>query len=325
MLLSEERPWLVTGAAGFLGSHLVEQLLERSIKVVGLDDLSWGRQQNIAAGLKHDNFQFVQADIRDGEAVSQTLAQFRPSVIVHLAALHYIPAAVANPPLALSINVLGTQTILSAAMKYDVERLWFASTGDVYAPSETPHNENDTLEPFNIYGLSKLQGEQLMCLMAQSQPTKHFIIGRLFNLYGTRETNPHIIPEILQQLKLHPDEPLRLGNLWPRRELIPVTDAALAIIEMVLASHPGVAIYNVATGMAQTIQDVIEMIGELCSKPLLVETDPKKVRLVERPHLQANVTKLYELLGWTPNPDLRRGLTELLRSEGLLKLVQRAS
>jgi UDP-glucose 4-epimerase len=314
---STQRPWLITGAAGFLGSHVIEELLRRNIAVIALDNLSWGSAENLRVVAGSLAPIPVIADIRDAAALARVFKEFQPNVCVHLAALHYIPAAVADPSLTVSINVHGTQSVLSAAMAAGVERYWFASTGDVYAPSEMRHREDDKLEPFNIYGLSKVLGEQLIGLAAKEHEAKHFVVGRLFNLYGPRETNPHIVPEIMMQLRARPGMPLRLGNIWPRRDLVAVAEAARAIIESVFRAPAGLTTVNMATGGAQSIEDLIARLGDLLGRKIAVETDPSKVRPIERPHLQADVTRLKGLIGWTPHVDLKKGLEELLEAEGV--------
>src|SRR5262249_12162747 len=136
-----------------------------------------------------------------------------------------------------------------------------------------------------------------------------------FNLYGPRETNPHFLPEVLGQLRANPDAVLRLGSLWPRRDLVPVADAARAVIDLVDNAPVGRSTVNVASGVAVSMQEVLDMIGELRGKPLRIETDSAKVRPVERRHLQADVTALKKLIGWAPHSDLRRGIAELLAAE----------
>jgi UDP-glucose 4-epimerase len=137
----------------------------------------------------------------------------------------------------------------------------------------------------------------------------------LFNLIGPRETNPHILPEILGQLRANRHATLRLGSLWPKRDLVPVADAARAVIASLDIAPPGVTTANIATGVAVSMQEVLDAIGVLRGKALHIETDPAKVRPVERPHLQADVSKLRELIGWTPHSDLHRALAELLATE----------
>jgi UDP-glucose 4-epimerase len=316
--LGTERGWMVTGAAGFLGSHVVEELLARGARVVGVDNLGWGNPDHLKAYANNSRFSVAKVDIRDADAVARAFKEFSPAYVIHLAALHYIPAATADPPTTVSINVHGTQVMLSAAQAAGGERFFFASTGDVYPPAEQPHRESDSLEPFNIYGLSKLLGEKLVGLASKERPQAHFVIGRLFNLYGSRETNAHILPEIIKQLRQNPHASLQLGNLTPRRDLVPVADAAHAVIEMLRRSTPGLDVMNVASGQDWSMREVIDLMSELLGKPIEVTTDPARVRAVERPYLRADVSRLRTALGWTPHADLRRGLTKLLTSEGLI-------
>lgn len=313
-----DRPWVVTGAAGYLGSHVTEQLLSRGIPVVAVDNFSGGRREYVQPHLANPRFKLEELDIRNSAALTAAFKRHEPTAVVHLAALHFIPAAIADPPLAVSLNVHGTQCVLSAARAVNTQRVWFASTGDVYAPSEQPHKEEQERSPFNIYGLTKSIGEQLIALESRIRPDAHFFIGRLFNLYGPRETNPHILPEILGQVKLDRTKPLRLGNMWPRRDLVPVVDAARAVIESTLNAPRGVSTMNVATGVAISMEEVVNEISRALGGGLRVETDPAKVRPVERNHLQADVTRLRSLIGWTPHGDIKRGIRELLVYEQII-------
>ena len=311
------QPWLVTGAAGFLGSHVVEQLLTRKIPVIGIDDLSTGRWQFLAPFVANQDFRFVCKDIRDEAGMTALCKREDPAVAVHLAALHFIPAAMRDPALTVSLNVHGTQSVLSACRTAQVPRFWFASTADVYKPQTNAHQESDEVAPFNIYGLTKWMGEQLVQLEAASNPQVHFVIGRLFNLYGPHETNPHILPEIINQIRGGATV-LRLGNMTPKRDMVPVADAARAVVEMVEKSKPGLTTANLATGVSVSMQEVVERVAALSGKPLRIETDPAKLRAVERPHLQGDVSRLRAMIGWAPHTDLTRGLRELLAYEGVI-------
>jgi len=322
--IGTESAWLVSGAAGFLASHVIDELLTRGARVIGVDNLGWGKLGNLKPFLDNGRFTFVELDIRDAAAVARIIRQFSPGYVIHLAALHYIPAAMADPATTVSINVHGTQVMLSAAQAAGIERFFFASTGDVYRPAEKPHREGDSLEPFNIYGLSKLLGERLVELASKEQPQAHFVIGRLFNLYGSRETNAHILPEIIKQLRENPHAPLKLGNLSPRRDLVPVADAAQAVIEMLTRSVPGLEVMNVASGRDWSMREVIDLLAELLGKRIEVTTDPARVRPVERPYLRADVSRLSAALDWTPHGDLKRGLGDLLRTEGLMSTARGA-
>ena len=312
--------WVVTGAAGFLGSHVVEQLLKRDIPVIGVDNLSGGKWQFLAPFASNPLFQFACIDIRDEAALTELFRREQPANCVHLAALHFIPAAMRNPGLAVSLNVHGTQTLLSACREAKVSRFWFSSTADVYKATEQAHHESSPIGPFNIYGVSKWMGEQLVQLEASIRPDCHFVIGRLFNLYGPHETNPHILPEVINQIRTsNGSVTLRLGNVTPKRDLVPIVDAARAVIDVVEKSPAGVTTVNVGTGVTVSMQEVVERIATILGRPIHIEIDPNKVRAVERAYLQADVEKLRSLIGWAPHGDLTRGLRELLVYEGVAK------
>lgn len=310
---------LVTGAAGYLGSYVTDVLLEGGDTVVGLDDLAWGIPAHVERFADDDRFVFAQVDINDTDAVTRTIVDNGVTEIFHLAALHFIPAAVRNPSLAVRINVLGTQSMLDATRRaaaegQQVERFAFASTGDVYAPSDDAHRIDGELGPFNIYGLSKLQGEGLIDLAARDLDTS-FLVSRFFNLYGARETNPHIVPEIVEQLRAGTGE-LLLGNLEPRRDMVPIDQAARALVEALRAVPVGVTTVNIGTGVAHTMQTVVDTLVRLAGTETTVGTDPAKVRASERMHLQADTGPLEALIGWAPSGDLEAGIKKLLVDEG---------
>lgn len=291
--------------------------MDRQIPVIGLDNLSGGNWQHLASFASHPLFKFICKDIRDEASLVTLFRQERPSTVIHLAALHFIPAAVRDPGLAVSLNVHGTQALLSASRDIGVRRFWFSSTADVYKANEKAHHETSPVGPFNIYGLTKLMGEQLVQLESSIRPECHFVNGRLFNLYGPHETNPHILPEIINQIRRGRSDVLRLGNVTPKRDLVPVVDAARAVIEITLNSKPGITTVNIGTGVSVSIQEVVEHISGILDRPIRIEVDMAKVRAVERAYLQADTERLRSLIGWVPHSDLCRGLRELLLYEGV--------
>jgi UDP-glucose 4-epimerase len=309
--------WLVTGAAGFLGSHIVEQLLAQQIPVVAVDNLSAGRLHSLAMSSNHPLFKFVCEDIRNVSTMIKLIEEDAPDVVVHLAALHFIPAAVRNPSLALSLNVDGTRAMLQACHDAPVTHFWFASTADVYRASDQPHHESSEIGPFNIYGATKWMGEELLRQEAETLPGRRFVVGRLFNLYGTRDPTPHILPEIISQLRNSGSSVLRLGNVTPCRDLVPVADAARAVIESMQKAPVGVTVVNIATGVSISIIELVEKVSAVIGRKLAIEVAPDKVRTVERPFMQADIRKLRSMIGWAPHSDIMRGIHELLKFEGI--------
>ncbi|MCB0377797.1 MAG: NAD-dependent epimerase/dehydratase family protein [Bdellovibrionales bacterium] len=310
--------WLVTGAAGFLGSHVVEQLLENGQEVLAVDDLSWGKEEFLNPYLDVENFDFYKTDIREVANVRRILEGREPDHIIHLAALHFIPLAMKQPTLTVDINVKGTQSLIEASRDIPFKSFWFASTGDVYKNTESILSEDETpLEPFNIYGLTKYMGEQLLHMESQDFPNKSYVVGRIFNLIGPRETNPHIIPEIIKQLRNNPKK-LSLGNIWPIRDYVPVDDAARAIIAMCAKASPGLKTCNVATGVGQSVSDLIKSIEGILGHNIEVTKDEDRVRAVERPTLIAKVDRLKDHIGWAPTHKVEEILSSLLQAEGIL-------
>ncbi|MBY0384325.1 GDP-mannose 4,6-dehydratase [bacterium] len=312
----KQKKWCVTGAAGFLGSHVLEQLIQAEQSVLAIDDLSWGIEKHLKPLSKSKLNYFSKTDIRQEQKVAEELNQFRPDYIVHLAALHYIPEAIKNPCLALDINVRGTQSLLKAARNCGCQTFFFASTGDVYEKTEADNDESQTLaQPYNIYGLSKLFGESLIQLEQSQYQEKKMIVGRIYNLIGPRETNPHIIPEIIKQLKVDQNK-LSLGNIWPTRDYVPVNECARAIIDLCMKTTDPLTTVNIATGVGQSVEMLIQQIEKILGNSILVEKDPNKVRSVERARLVANVSKLKKLIGWAPTSRVESILRELFISEG---------
>lgn len=312
--------WLVTGACGFLGGHVCELLSQGGQKIIALDNLAWPNKKTYEKLQADQNITFIKEDIRHSDKLKDLLNIHRPRFVIHLAAMHFIPTASQFPSEAMSINVVGTQSLLEAIRKseHPPDCFWFASTGDVYAPVDTTLDEDTTpTGPFNTYGLSKLMGEQMIDLEVKFNLKTRFVIGRLFNLYGTGETNPHIIPEIMKQIKTQKNY-VKLGNTWPTRDMLPVRDAALALILMSLnwSSLKGtVSKINVGTGRSYSIQELVDFIGQALGQKIEVIADLEKIRPVERAHLKANIKKLVDYINFSPSSDLKKGIADLLREE----------
>ena len=303
---------LVTGGAGFIGSHLVDSLLDSGNDVLVVNNFSLGRRAHLRHPGRPGTLTVIDGDIRSA-ADLRPVADFAPHTVFHMAALHFIPYCNAHPAEALDVNVLGLDMVIRAVRRSPVKTFVFPSSGAIYGFGDDPWPETAPPRPDEIYGISKWVGEQVMTRFHEDRPVVRTVIARLFNTYGPRETNPHVLPDIMK--RLHQGETIELGNLWPKRDLIFVTDTAAGIVATA-AGHAGLEVFNVGTGCGTAIQDVLQVIEEITGNPLDVRQVPGRIREGDG-HLISDPHKL-TATGWKPEYDLEAGLRRLLDSEGLL-------
>lgn len=301
---------LVTGGAGFVGSSLVRRLLESNYEVVVLDNLARGSIENLPSS---DGLTFVEGDIRSDADVAQAMSQ-SPDSVVHLAAQHFIPYCNEHPGDTIHVNVYGTQVVLNAARRSGkVSKFVFASTAAVYSPGEQAHKEDETRGPIDIYGVSKKIGEDLVNFFGTESGITTFN-ARLFNVVGPRETNPHLLPDIIDQLPL--DGSLQLGNLVPKRDYIHADDVADGLIALLESGDEG-GDFNIGTGETYSAGDLVATIAEILGTTIEIDSVPERQRAGDRPNLRADAARLGGL-GWKCRFDLREALTDTLRSYGKL-------
>jgi UDP-glucose 4-epimerase len=295
---------LVTGGAGFIGSHLVERLVAVGEDVVVLDDLSRGRREWLPPGTK-----LHELDLRDGPTLRQALEEIAPESIVHLAAMHYIPSVEDAPTLASEINVGGTKMLLDALASNPPKVFVFASTAAVYPDRSGPIAESCAPAPIDLYGRTKLEGERLIAGFAADTRTRR-IIARIFNVIGTRETNPHVVPEVVEQLRTQAG-PVRLGNLQTRRDYTDVRDVATALHHLLMAP-PDADTFNIGSGQSTSVADLVRAAEAVLGRPIEVEVEHRRLRAQDRAELVADATLLQQTTGWRPTRPLRETLAELL-------------
>jgi|APHM01.1.fsa_nt_gi Nucleoside-diphosphate-sugar epimerases len=296
---------VVTGGAGFIGSHLVERLASDTTEILVLDT-----EANGDRSLLDIDPQFESVDIRD-QALESILTEFDPDTIYHLAALHYIPYCNANPEEAFEVNVMGTRNILNVARQLDsLSNIVFASTAAVYPPRDEANHESTTTGPMDIYGRTKLIGEDLCRLFAQ-ETNVSITAARLFNVYGPNETNEHLIPAILQQVRAGRRD-IELGNLSPKRDFIHVDDAARALECLGTQFKGTFEPYNIGTGDPYSVREVVEETSAALDESITITQDDDRTRESDRPHLEADISKLTTDFAWEPQVNFREGLRELL-------------
>jgi UDP-glucose 4-epimerase len=300
---------LITGGAGFIGSAVVPALLKENYDVYVLDNLSFGNREFIDIPDSH----FSLADIRNAEEVEEIIAELNPEIVVHLAAIHFIPYCNQHPFEAADTNIRGTMNVLNACKKTaSLKKFFFASTAAVYPISDEPVSETHVLHPLDIYGLSKLTGEYL-CKKFHMESGIDTIVCRFFNAFGPNETNPHLIPEIEKQLK-EGLRTIRLGNLTPKRDFIHTFDMASAFKHLLKLEGVGYDTFNLGRGIEYSVVEIVEAFGRQLKEEIKIEVDPARVRKVERQHLLADVSKLKEKAGWEPVWGMDEGIRDLVNN-----------
>jgi UDP-glucose 4-epimerase len=295
---------LVTGGAGFIGSHLVELLAADGYRVSVVDDLSRGRREWVPAGCR-----LHEVDIRDGDLLGRAVREAAAGTVVHLAAIHFIPAVDDAPEFAWSVNVGGTENLLRALEQAPPRRLLFASTAAVYPDLPDAVPETTPPRPIDLYGRTKLAGEELVRAFHKRTGVT-CTIARIFNVIGPRETNSHVVVEILRQLNDGAQE-LALGNLFPSRDFTDVRDTAAALHRLLFAAPQGLSIFNVGSGRGVSVEALVREFERLLARPLTVQQVPDRVRATERASLLADASALIGL-GWQPRRTLAETLKELV-------------
>ncbi len=302
---------LITGGCGFIGSALVREFQRRDVEIFVLDNNSYGSRGIIDIDDEH----FLFGDILDPARTRDAMRTARPDVVIHLAAIHFIPHCNQYPFESANVNLQGTVNVLDAAREQGgVGKLLFASTAAVYPIADVAVAETHPVGPLDIYGLSKTIGERLCheFHLATGVPT---IVCRFFNAFGPNETNPHLIPEIQRQV-LSGSRTLKLGNLDPKRDFIHTYDMATAVTALLDTFDRGYDTFNLGRGEEYSVREIVAAFSRAIGVPIDIEVEAARVRKVERMHLLADITKIQRFTGWKPRISLDEGIATLV-TEGV--------
>jgi UDP-glucose 4-epimerase len=296
---------LVTGGAGFIGCAVIDKLQREGHEIFVIDNLSFGKREFI--NVPDSNFFHV--DILDREKVDKIFADIKPEIVIHLAAVHFIPYCNQHPYESSDINIRGTTHILNACRKNGVGKIFFASTAAVYPIYDEAVTEKHQTGPLDIYGLSKLTGEHL-CNEFHLMTGVPTIVCRFFNAFGPNETNPHLIPEIQNQINSGMRK-IKLGNLTPKRDFIHTSDMANAVHTLLTKIDKGTDTFNLGRGIEYSVTEIVDAFSRELGELVEIEVDPSRVRKVERMHLLADVSKL-KSIGWSPLIGIDEGIRTLI-------------
>jgi UDP-glucose 4-epimerase len=292
---------LVTGGAGFIGSHVADAFLARDDEVVVIDDLSTGSERNVPAAAE-----FERIDIVDEAAVARVFSSARPTVVCHLAAQASVTVSVDSPERDLSVNVRGTFNVLQAAKDVGAQVVFASTGGALYGKNAPiPSPETTSPEPLAPYGASKLAGEAYVATWGRLHGIPNVVL-RLGNVYGPRQS-PHgeagvvaIFSDRLRQGLA----PVVYGDGRQTRDYIYVTDVAGAFV---LASEGGrAATFNVGWGRESSVLDLLEVLQR--AAPAAIEPSFEPLRAGELARSALDSTQLRSTLGWKPRVGLDEGL-----------------
>jgi UDP-glucose 4-epimerase len=302
---------LVSGGAGFIGSHIVGLLTEAGYEVGILDDLSTGERSNLA-GIPHARFH--QGDIRDSGFVERTLKENEYDAVLHQAALVSVARSVDDPLRTSAVNVDGTLNLLLAARKSKVERFVYASSSSVYGETQTlPKVETMSTQPISPYAASKLAAENYCRVFARVYGLRTVSL-RYFNVYGPKQKpGPYsaVIPAFIKRV-MGDEPPIIFGDGQQTRDFTFVQDAARAnLLCLEKDVKPG-EVFNIATGRQVTINETATMVEKLMGKPVLgLRHAPAREGDVRRSY--ADIGKARAALGYTPRFSFEMGLAETIK------------
>lgn len=301
---------LVTGGAGFIGSHLVDGLLARGYRVVVLDDFSSGKISNLPTNVGEDKLQVIRGDVRSRQDVRRAMEGV--SGVIHAAAIVSVPFSLENPKVTWDVNVGGTQNVLEEAAAAGVEKFIFISSCAVYGESPNlPIPESRLPSPLSPYARTKLEGEKL-CLDF-SKNSLPVVILRYFNVYGPRQPPGEyagVMVKFAERIKSG-EPPVIYGDGEQTRDFIFVLDAVRATL-MAFERMPSGEIINVGSGKATTINELcrifLKLSGKENLKPIHAPPRPGDIR-----HSWADISKASKLLGFKPEIDIEEGVRRFLQ------------
>ena len=304
---------LVTGAGGFIGSHLVEELVRRGVSVRAFVRYNSRADYGLLRFLPPDvqnQVEVVSGDLRDANAVRAAVEDI--SVVFHLGALIAIPYSYVHPREVVETNVMGTLNVLMAARDLGVERLIHASTSEVYGTAQyVPIDEEHPLQGQSPYSASKIGADKLVESFCCSFSLPVTTI-RPFNTYGPRQSARAVIPTIISQALTA--DVVKLGDLTPRRDFTFVTDIVTGFLAGAESDKTMGRVFNLGAGQDISIGELAEIVIRFIGRPVSVvsETQRMRPRHSEVRRLLASTQLAYELTGWRPQVSFEDGLRQTI-------------
>ena len=301
---------LVIGAAGFVGRYLVKEMCNNEI-------------ETFVTKLPHEKFTegFVNVydlDILDKDAIVNILYEIQPDYIFHLAAQSSVGVAWKNPLLTVDVNIKGSINVMDAVRElFYKPRVLLIGSGEEYGyikPEETPIPEDNLLRPGNIYAATKACQNMIGSIYAKAYDMDLMMV-RAFNHIGPGQAPLFVVSDFCKQVaeieKGIREPVIMVGNLAAKRDFTDVRDVVKAYVKLIKQGNPGET-YNVGSGSAQEIRQILEKVIAMSDVDIKIETDSNKIRPVDVPIIEADITKLNILTGWKPEISVEQTIHETL-------------
>jgi UDP-glucuronate 4-epimerase len=306
---------LVTGAAGFIGSHVVEALLARADTVLGLDNFDpfydeATKRENLREALRSPGFRFEQGDIRSAETVSRLIVEFRPDAIVHLAARAGVRPSIQHPALYADVNVVGTTVILEAARQAAVNRIVVASSSSVYGDSSTPpfRESEPAISPVSPYAATKRAAELVCDTYSSLYAALRILSLRFFTVYGPRQ-RPDLAIHKFTRLLLAGQPIPYFGDGSFARDYTYVTDTVegvLGAVDRTKQAGIGHEIYNLGECATTTLSELVALLEAATGRRATLDRQPEQPGDVRRTF--ADISLARERLGYRPSVPIADGI-----------------
>jgi len=306
---------LITGGAGFIGSHIMDRLLKEGYEVVILDNFSSGRVKNIQRHLSSQRLHLVRGDVRNSEDVKKAVKDV--DVVFHLAAIVNVPLSIENPLLVNDVNIEGTLNLLEASVKENIQRFIYVSTCAVYGEAcYLPINEEHPIMPLSPYGISKFSAEGY-CRIFHMIHGLETVCLRFFNVYGPRQSEgPYsgVITQFITRLK-RGEAPVIYGDGEQTRDFVYVKDVVEASMLVLECQSCGGEVINIGTGKPTTINQLAKVLAHLLGKAdVKPEYAPPRAGDIRNSY--ADIRKAEGVLGYKPGIKLEDGIRRLLQGLG---------
>ena len=301
---------LIIGAAGFVGKYLINEMVANDIEVY-------------ATKLSHEVLEDVPAkvydlDIMDKDAIVALLFEIRPDYIFHLAAQSSVGVAWKKPGLTVDVNIKGSLNVMDAIRElYYKPRILLIGSGEEYGhiqPGETPIAETNLLRPGNIYAATKACQNMIGSIYSKAYDMELMMV-RAFNHIGPGQAPMFVVSDFCKQVveieKGLREPVMKVGNLAAKRDFTDVRDVVKAYIKLIQTGIPGET-YNVGSGNAREIRQILNLIISMSDATIQVETDPNKIRPVDVPIIEADISKINALTGWKPEISIEQTIRETL-------------